>query len=389
MFDSILFMLCQIEAAPFLPFGPYGPTYKDSMTYLGCLAIILMALFPIYIGSYLSLHNAISSRNKEERETLSATDAWMFPLIGSAGLFTLYLLFKVFQLTEYVNLLLTSYFMLFGIVALATSISPFLESFFPSSLTTPFTTQFNFPNIPLLSYFISPGEKQISISFTDVVSYIIASLVAVWYTLTKHWIANNLLGIAFSIKGVSLITLGSFKVGMILLGGLFLYDIFWVFATEVMVTVAKSFDAPVKLLFPHDLFHHTNQKNEFSMLGLGDIVMPGVFIALCLRFDFNRAFSRGSYPKTLGDLARKKWRRPYFQTNFVFYVLGMLTTLFVMHFFKAAQPALLYLVPACIGGALLTASRLNETKRMFLFDEENAIYDTSKKGKRRRNKAKK
>lgn len=37
--------------------------------------------------------------------------------------------------------------------------------------------------------------------------------------------------------------------GVILLAGLFVYDIFWVFCTPVMVAVAKSFDAPIKLLF--------------------------------------------------------------------------------------------------------------------------------------------
>ncbi len=30
-------------------------------------------------------------------------------------------------------------------------------------------------------------------------------------------------------------------------------DIFWVFATPVMVSVAKNFDAPIKLLFPRPL----------------------------------------------------------------------------------------------------------------------------------------
>lgn len=29
--------------------------------------------------------------------------------------------------------------------------------------------------------------------------------------------------------------------------GLFVYDIFWVFFTPVMVSVAKSFDAPIKV----------------------------------------------------------------------------------------------------------------------------------------------
>lgn len=87
--------------------------------------------------------------------------------------------------------------------------------------------------------------------------------------------------------------------------GLFVYDIFWVFFTPVMVSVAKSFDAPIKvcivnhfyvadsLNFPfHDfvsccvliiklpylqlLFPTADAKRPFSMLGLGDIVIPGI-----------------------------------------------------------------------------------------------------------------
>lgn len=33
----------------------------------------------------------------------------------------------------------------------------------------------------------------------------------------------------------------------VLQAGLFVYDIFWVFFTPVMVSVAKSFDAPIKV----------------------------------------------------------------------------------------------------------------------------------------------
>jgi hypothetical protein len=33
----------------------------------------------------------------------------------------------------------------------------------------------------------------------------------------------------------------------LLQAGLFVYDIFWVFFTPVMVSVAKSFDAPIKV----------------------------------------------------------------------------------------------------------------------------------------------
>jgi len=93
---------------------------------------------------------------------------------------------------------------------------------------------------------------------------------------------NNLFGIAFSICGIESLVLPSFKVGFILLWGLFFYDIFWVYGTDVMLTVAKSVDAPIKLIFPISL---TADPPTFSMLGLGDIVIPGIFIALCLKFD--------------------------------------------------------------------------------------------------------
>ena len=95
--------------------------------------------------------------------------------------------------------------------------------------------------------------------------------------LQQHWLANNAFGLAFSLKGIEFLQLNKVSTGCILLGGLFFYDIFWVsfrntkfsstqhfkvekhsnhpllfypslqvFATDVMVTVAKSFEAPIK-----------------------------------------------------------------------------------------------------------------------------------------------
>ena len=54
----------------------------------------------------------------------------------------------------------------------------------------------------------------------------------------------------------------------------------------MQVTVAKSFDAPIKLLFPRVL---SGKGTPFSMLGLGDIVIPGIFVALLLRYDIKHA----------------------------------------------------------------------------------------------------
>ena len=39
----------------------------------------------------------------------------------------------------------------------------------------------------------------------------------------------------------------------------------------------------------------------------------------------------------------------YFVSIYLAYLAGLLLTIFVMHVYKHAQPALLYLVPACLG----------------------------------------
>jgi len=86
-----------------------------------------------------------------------------------------------------------------------------------------------------------------------------------------------------------LIFLGNFKTGSLLLSLLFFYDIFFVFGTDVMITVAKNIDAPIKLQFPRDL---TTTPPQYSILGLGDIVIPGIFMSMCLRFDFLKTLDK-------------------------------------------------------------------------------------------------
>ncbi|KAF9581148.1 hypothetical protein BGW38_001943 [Lunasporangiospora selenospora] len=154
---------------------------------------------------------------------------------------------------------------------------------------------------------------------------------------------------------------------MILLSGLFFYDVFWVFGTEVMVSVAKNFDAPVKVIFPRLFFGlPAGESYQFAMLGLGDIVIPGVFVALCLRFDQHLA---GTKNPSLGRSTR--FSKPYFTACFIAYMLGLGTTIYVMHTFKAAQPALLYLSPACILSVLFVGLIRGEIKEVFAYTSED------------------
>ncbi|XP_069507066.1 minor histocompatibility antigen H13 [Ambystoma mexicanum] len=329
------------NASARLPASPEG-------TALAYGSLMLMALLPIFYGALRSVSCAKSKNPADMPETITSRDAARFPIIASCTLFGLYLFFKIFS-QEYINLLLSMYFFILGILALSHTISPIMNRLFPD----------NFPNKQYNLLFVQgSGENQEEIlnyefDTKDLVCVALSSIVGVWYMLKKHWIANNLFGLAFALNGVELLHLNNVSTGCILLGGLFVYDVFWVFGTNVMVTVAKSFEAPIKLVFPQDLLEKGLQANNFAMLGLGDIVIPGIFIALLLRF----------------DLSLKKNSHTYFYTSFLAYIFGLGLTIFVMHTFKHAQPALLYLVPACIGFPLLVALVKGEIADMFRYDE--------------------
>ena len=298
------------------------------------LNVILTACLTVYVGCYRSVKATPPS------ETMSKEHAMRYPLVGSAMLLSLFLLFK-FLSKDLVNAVLTAYFFVLGIAALCATLLPSIKRFLPEGWNDNAIV------------WRAPYFHSLSVEFTksQVVASIPGFFFCVWYAMKKHWLANNVLGVAFCIQGIEMLSLGSFKTGGILLAGLFFYDIFWVFFTPVMVSVAKSFDAPIKLLFPT-----ADAARPFSMLGLGDIVIPGIFVALALRFDVSRGIkSRG-----------------YFNSAFLGYTAGLTVTIVVMNWFRAAQPALLYIVPGVIGFVAAHCLWNGEVKPLLEFTEAQA-----------------
>lgn len=108
------------------------------------------------------------------------------------------------------------------------------------------------------------------------------------------------------------------------------------------------------MVFPQDLLVNGLAADNFAMLGLGDIVVPGIFIALLLRFD--------------GSLRRGS--SLYFRATLAAYVVGLLATILVMHAFKHAQPALLYLVPACLATPLALAALRGDLRALFDYEDQ-------------------
>lgn len=307
------------------------------------LNIVVTASLTVYAGCWRSV------KATPPAEQMTKKDALRFPIVGSFVLLSLFLAFK-FLPKHLVNALLACYLGVIAVLVSTSAMVPYVQSYLPESFRN---KQLQLPNIkiPFLKS-KDPTEEPIFVSYPELLCGFFSCCFCGWYFYKKHWIANNLLGLAFSLEGIEQLSLGSVHVGTILLVGLFFYDIFWVFCTPVMVSVAKNFDAPIKLLFPR-LPDVVGGKRPFAMLGLGDIVIPGMFVALILRYDVAQNFATS-----------------YFQSAFGGYILGLTTTIAVMHYFNAAQPALLYIVPAVLGAVFIHALIRGEFQQLFDYAEE-------------------
>jgi minor histocompatibility antigen H13 len=162
--------------------------------------------------------------------------------------------------------------------------------------------------------------------------------------------AANFLGWSLALFAARTVPLRSFAVGAALLGGLFFYDIFFVFASDIMVTVATKIDAPVKLVAPNA----PGSANPFALLGLGDVALPSLMVAFL-----------GRYGDARGEA---KWRR----NAVVAYSVGLCAAFYANECVRAGQPALLYLVPAVVGSGVLSAGSGDELRALLDYEEPRA-----------------
>ncbi|KAL0373668.1 UNVERIFIED_CONTAM: Signal peptide peptidase-like 4 [Sesamum radiatum] len=159
-------------------------------------------------------------------------------------------------------------------------------------------------------WFGHAAESFVRVPFLGAVSYltvavspfciVFAVLWAVYRSVSFAWIGQDIL------------------VGTVLLSCAFLYGIFWVFVSKwwfhksVMIVVARGDGSgedgiPMLLKIPR-LF---DPWGGYSIIGFGDIILPGLLVAFSLRYDW---------------LAKKSLKAGYFLWAMLAYGLGLLVT---------------------------------------------------------------
>ncbi|XP_008778907.2 signal peptide peptidase-like 4 isoform X2 [Phoenix dactylifera] len=231
--------------------------------------------------------------------------------------------------------------------------------------------------VALLSrWFKRAGESFIKVPFFGAVSYLtlavspfciaFAVVWAVYHSLSYAWIGQDILGIALIITVLQIVRIPNLKVGTVLLSCAFLYDIFWVFASKrwfhesVMIVVARGDrtgddGVPMLLKIPR-MF---DPWGGYSIIGFGDIILPGLLIVFSLRYDF---------------AAKKTLRAGYFLWAMVAYGSGLLITYVALNLMDGhGQPALLYIVPFTLGTFLALGRKRGELGNLWTKGEPKRI----------------
>ncbi|CDP12034.1 unnamed protein product [Coffea canephora] len=231
--------------------------------------------------------------------------------------------------------------------------------------------------VALLSrWFKRTGESFIKVPFFGAVSYLtlavspfciaFAVIWAVYRNASFGWIGQDILGIALIITVIQIVRVPNLKVGTVLLSCAFLYDIFWVFVSKslfhesVMIVVARGDRSgedgiPMLLKIPR-LF---DPWGGFSIIGFGDILLPGLLIAFSLRYDC---------------LAKKNLRAGYFLWAMFAYGLGLLITYVALNLMDGhGQPALLYIVPFTLGTFIALGKMRGDLKILWTKGEPERV----------------
>lgn len=240
------------------------------------------------------------------------------------------------------------------------------------------------------------------VSAADGLALLLSACLVAWYYLCRHaryaWALQDTMALAMCAMFLRTVRLPNVRVASVLLSAFFAYDIFMVFLSpllfnkSVMVEVATAGAAgearhelsgdgrtcahiqgermPVLFMVPR-----LDYGGGYAMLGLGDVVMPGLLVCFALRYDCERRAAAGG-ARAPGGRAGPS----YFALLVVGYAVGLLLALLANVFgltFNGVrgQPALLYLVPCTLGPLALAAAWRGELGDMWAVEGLDSRQD--------------
>lgn len=323
------------------------------MADVSLLVIYVIANFTVAYGSFRSLPASLSGGGyadldeEDDGQEMKLSMALMFVVSASLGLVFLFYFIATLSKVMLVGISIVS------CLAFIFLVEPYLEKILPDSLLR---SEVSIPGLGAVNW-LTLIEMPLGVG-----------MVIVWLIARDNWqyawVFNDILAFSICVLMISSVRINDLKVATALLCGILCYDVFWVylssyfFGKNVMVTVASGIDLPIKIVVPY--FKGSMTGNEFSMIGLGDMVLPGLFTGFLLRFDRGR--------NDVNDL--------YFTTCMVGYALGLALCLLVLITFKAAQPAMLYLSPCTLLCVYVQALRRNEVEKLWRGDSQYEAIGT-------------
>ncbi|XP_021032588.1 signal peptide peptidase-like 2C isoform X1 [Mus caroli] len=215
-------------------------------------------------------------------------------------------------------------------------------------------------HLPLWRYqWALPGHR-VSVTWPLLLLAGLCAMVTVLWVIYRNedrwaWLLQDTLGVAYCLFVLRRVRLPTFKNCTLFLLALLAFDVFFVFITplftktgeSIMVEVASGpADSssherlPMVLKVPRLSFSTLTLCDQpFSILGFGDIVVPGFLVAYCHRFDM-----------------QVQSRQVYYMACTVAYAVGLLVTFVAMILMQMGQPALLYLVSSTLLTSLAVAA---------------------------------
>ena len=314
----------------------------------------------IYIGCIYSAKKVFYNKNNKEIKPMKRKDALLYAIKGSLILFLIYLSLIIFN-HNFINFLFSFYFIFFDTY----SISSFIKGKINNFLIFKKYNQNYIISIQKIPFIIN--ENKI-VSQLEIFTIILGFIISICFYISNNWILNNFIGIILCLNSIENIFLGEFKIGLILLSSLFIYDIFFVYFTNIMKNITLNLDIPLILKFPNSI-----SKTSFNTIGLGDIIIPGFFISLMLRFDIFLFKNKNNEELKFSYLNLK-----YFLNSLIGYIIGIFITISIMIIFKHSQPALLFIVPILFFNVFITSLLFSEFKILWNFNEISFIKEENK-----------